>query len=200
MQLKKLSIQEYLSLGYVYLIVLGIISDVIFYKFIGIDILNYSSILDVLITPIAILVHDGKTLSTILVFLAVVYLLFAVIMPRFHKANREKAWYKKNFNVEKNDKQYAEENMHTVVLLLAFVVLSMFLGFGVGRGIKMKSRLENKELTANYRIIFMDKDTLQAKIFGQTSQYIFYATENQTEVSISPIEQNIKEIRKIKSN
>ena len=31
--MKKLSIQEYLSLGYIYLVVLGMISDVIYFKF-----------------------------------------------------------------------------------------------------------------------------------------------------------------------
>ena len=46
-------IQGFLSIGYVYLIVMGILNETLYYNQIGIDILNYSNILDVLISPIS---------------------------------------------------------------------------------------------------------------------------------------------------
>ncbi len=49
------SIQDYLSLGYLYLVVVGILFDAIFYGILGINIIHYSSILDVLLSPIAFL-------------------------------------------------------------------------------------------------------------------------------------------------
>lgn len=90
MKVKKLSIQEYLSLGYIYLVVLGIISDVIYYKFFGIDILNYSTILDVLITPINIMAHDLKVPVLFIITIGLGYYLIVVVSPRFHFKYREK--------------------------------------------------------------------------------------------------------------
>ena len=44
----QISIQDYLSLGYIYLVVAGILFDATFYGILGINIIHYSSILDVL--------------------------------------------------------------------------------------------------------------------------------------------------------
>ena len=199
MKLKKLSLQEYLSLGYIYLVVLGIFSDVIYYKFLGIDILNYSTILDVLITPINIMVHDLRVPFYFLLTAAVAYFYFTIFLPKFHFKFRDKKWYKRLNNVEKLDKKYSNPKDKKGLLLVPFLVLSMFLGFGMGRGSKMKSRIKEGDIKASHKITFEDKESVQVKIIGQNNSFIFYVKENEKEVSISPITQNIKEIIKIDS-
>ena len=39
----KYGIQDYLSIGYVFLLVLGVLHETIYYKFLGVNILEYSS-------------------------------------------------------------------------------------------------------------------------------------------------------------
>jgi len=48
-----IAIQDYLSIGYVFMLILGIFHETIYYKFLGVNILEYSSVLDVLISPIS---------------------------------------------------------------------------------------------------------------------------------------------------
>lgn len=200
MKLKKLSIQEYLSLGYIYLVVLGIFSDVIYFKFLGVDILNYSTILDVLISPINIIVHDIRVFGAFTLIITTAYIMFGLLGPKFHFKYREKKWYGKLYNVEKMDKKYADAKENSLVPLVAILVLSMFVGFGIGRGTKMNSKLEKGELESSHQIIFNDKDLGQVRILGQNSGYVFYVKEKEKVISISPIVQNIKEIKKLAKN
>ncbi len=77
------------------------------------------------------------------------------------------------------------------------MILSMFLGFGLGRGSKVSSRIKSGEIKLTHQIIFTDESSKNIKIVGQNSSYIFYVVENEKEVTISPIVQNIKEIKRI---
>jgi len=79
-----LKIQDYFSLGYVYLLILGIFKDVIYYGFLGINILEYASVADVLLSPIMYL---GK--SPILFFSFCVAVAFLLVYPAVKK--KEKA-------------------------------------------------------------------------------------------------------------
>ena len=69
-------IQAILPLGYLYLVVLGILKETVFFYQIGINILNYSSIMDILISPIA------TCLSNPLIFIAVIsFFVFCYYLP-----------------------------------------------------------------------------------------------------------------------
>lgn len=197
MKLNNLKIQEYLSLGYIYLVVLGIVSDAIYFKFLGVDILNYATILDVLITPINIIVHDVKVLFYFTLTAVIGYYIVTKVSPGFHFKFRGKKWYKKLYNVEKLDQKYSKTGNYNGILLIALLVLALFLGFGVGRGSKMKSRITNGNITPTHKIIFNDGDLKELKIVGQNSSYVFYVGQHDKEIVISPIVQNIKEIKKI---
>jgi site-specific recombinase XerD len=70
-------IQGFLSVGYIYLIVMGILNETLYYNQIGIDILNYSSILDVLISPIARL-----TSNILFLTIFIIVLFFAFKLPK----------------------------------------------------------------------------------------------------------------------
>jgi len=57
------SIQDYLSLGYIYLLLLGICRELIFYGMMDINIFSYSSVLDVMLSPLIVL---GSKLKVVL--------------------------------------------------------------------------------------------------------------------------------------
>lgn len=192
------NLQEYLSLGYVYLIILGIISDVIYFNFFGINILKYAAISDILISPISTLVRDIWVLITVVVSIILGYLIMFKAMPSFHARNRQKEWYGKIQNVDKLDKYYSEidgNNSKQVGILLFFLV-SMFLGMGIGSGTAISNRIKNGSIKLDHTIIFSDNVSKQVKMIGQNSGYLFYVTEGQKKVSITPMGQ-VKEIQKL---
>ena len=120
----KHGIQEYLSIGYLYLLVLGVIGDSIYYSFFDINIIRYSTVLDVLLSPIANL-SDGWMQPVGILLMILMSIWFTNFMPKFHKKNREKNWYKKMEDVEKLDKRYAKpQSIDNVLLFAAFVILS----------------------------------------------------------------------------
>lgn len=192
-----MKIQEILSLGYLYLIVVGIIGDVIRYKQIGVDILNYSTVWDILLSPINYLTKDYRTLLIVLVFTAACYFYFVKIAPKLHLKYREKEWYKKTTNIEKMDKKYAEPDEGGIYILLMLVVFSMFVGMGVGNGGVLKRQLQNNELRMTHEIDFSNSETKEVRIIGLNSTYLFYAGYGDKEISIASINPNVKEIRRL---
>lgn len=194
---KKFEIQEILSLGYVYLLILGIFHNSIYYNFLGINFLDYSSILDVLLSPLALLLNS-KLLFFSVFGCVILCLLYAKYMPRFLKKSKS---FKKNQTEAKQakiDKSIeAFKSPRIVILMTALMVFSMFIGLGVGRGLNISKRLENINFNYNYELIFNDGNKERIKILGKNSLYVFYVEEGKSEVLISPIEGNIKTIRKI---
>ena len=59
-QESKLGLQDYFYIGSLYLIMLGIVSDATFYGSFGVSYLNYTTILDALISPVSLLTKTGK--------------------------------------------------------------------------------------------------------------------------------------------
>jgi len=49
------SIQDYMSIGYLFLLVLGVANQAIFYGLLGVNIFEYTSVLDVLLSPLAVI-------------------------------------------------------------------------------------------------------------------------------------------------
>ena len=109
MNLNKLNIQEILSLGYVYLLVLGVISDVIFYSFFDLKIVAYSSILDILLAPIGIL-----TESWIIPAFTYSFCCSDLFFPgknesKKHAKNKLKESYRKKHDIKKLDLLYSKK-------------------------------------------------------------------------------------------
>jgi len=77
------TVQEYLSLGYRYLILLGIIGDVIYFKFLTINILSYSAVSDVLMPTVNTLFQDFRVLLMVIFMIGMVHLLYVHLIPHF---------------------------------------------------------------------------------------------------------------------
>ena len=190
-------LQEYLSLGYVYLIILGIISDVIYFNFFGINILKYAAISDILISPISTLLKDIRVLIFVVVFIGLASWFMFKVMPNFHSKNRHKVWYRKFQNMDKWDKYYSEidSNNHKKAEFLLFFLASMFLGMGIGSGTAISNRIKNGDIKLDHTIILSDNESKHVKMIGQNSGYLFYVPEGQKAVSVTPMGQ-VKEIQK----
>lgn len=185
MKLKDLQFQEYISLGYLYLVILGILGDVIYYKFFDITILSYTSITDVLLSPVNILFSRLKTLIAFVVVLTLAYIVFKYIVPRY-QSEETKA---------KHAKAYEEHGAAPQYFILALFVFSMFMGFGIGRGQKISGQIADGDFTATHELTFSDDQVERIKVIGQNSMFIFYARENDRDVMIAPLQENIRRIR-----
>jgi amino acid transporter len=197
------SVQDYLSLGYVFLLVLGIIRDSIYYGLLGINFLRYSNILDVLLSPISYMTENLRVPIFLTAIFFVAMGLFT-LRARWHEKNKHKDWYKKRFNVEKIDEAMKKSSsLDTTLFVLALVVFSFFTGTGVGGGIKQSDIIENKEVKPNHNLYFFSnpEQAVPVYIIGQNTQFIFYAVEDSDEVNIVPIQGNVARIvKKTKKN
>ena len=192
------SLQDYLSLGYLYLLVLGIFKDAIFYGHLGVNILNYSNIQDILLSPIIYLTSNIKQFLVIFVGIPLISYVIQYAAKKYHKKNKNKEWYKAKKNYEKWDKTYGEENSYSyLMVLILFCLFGGFIGFGLGRGQKMAQQLEAGTLKNNHQITFTDASTLEVNMIGHNSEYIFYVAEKDTTVTIMPIQGNIKKIQNL---
>ena len=91
----KLGLQDYFYIGYLYLIILGIVSDSIFYGIFGVSYLNYTTILDALISPISLLTNNWFISLFLGIMFWLMYLYFTKWMFKFYAYLREKNGTKK---------------------------------------------------------------------------------------------------------
>lgn len=192
------SIQDYLSLGYLYLLVLGIFKDAIFYGYLGVNIINYANVQDILLSPIIHLTSDIKQFLIIVVGIPLLSFLVGYAAKKYHTINKNKEWYKAKKNYEKWNKAYGEESSNDFLMTLTFLCLfGAFIGFGLGKGQKIAQQLATGALKNNHQITFTDAATLKVNMIGHNSEYIFYVAEKDTTVTIMPIQGNIKKIQNL---
>jgi hypothetical protein len=186
------SIQDYLSLGYIYLLLLGITTDSIYFGFLGINILEYSTIVDVILSPI---IYLTKSLAfPLVIFLTPALGLILMTFKNRGKVKKEAGrteavhWTKQKVSFTPNK---------GMILFVAVTIFSAYLGYGLGGGKKMQGRLEEGSLKLNYQLTFNDGEQLPVHLIDHNSLYVFYVTENSKSVTVSPVEGNIKKIEKL---
>jgi len=201
MDKEQFSLQEYFYIGYIYLIILGIVSDALFYGVFRVSYLNYTTILDALISPISLLTNNWKTSIILIVFLGLAYLYFTKLMPKIYQKLRVKKWYAKIYDIEKWDKRYEEMvKKDGVIKLMATMFFLLFVSMRLGMGIGTKHKIETKELLPNYTLVFKDNSTLDVMKVGQNSMYFFYFIPGETEITVTPISDNLKQIKRLKKD
>ncbi|AQS92783.1 hypothetical protein BXQ17_01320 [Polaribacter sp. BM10] len=195
----KLGLQDYFYIGYLYLIILGIVSDAIFYGIFGVTYLNYTTILDALISPISLLANNW-VLSLVLIFMfGLLYLYLTRWMPKLYKYFRVKKWYQNIYNIEKWDKRYAKMgDKNNLLPALMFLFFLLFVSMRTGMGIGMKHKFSEQEAVPNYTLVFKDNEKLDVRKIGQNSAYFFYFIPGETEITATPISDNLKQIKRLK--
>lgn len=184
----KRSIQDYLSLGYLYLLALGVIRDTVYYGFLDINIMSYTSILDVLLSPLVFLTKN----IYIPVIIAVLIIGMWFLSRYLRRLNA------KSENKGKVKLQISENNF--AVLMVALVVFSMYFGAGLGQGQAISERIEENRLDPTHRLRFVnDKSDISVRLLGQNSQYLFFIAPGDSSVSIVPINGNIRRLTRLES-
>ena len=188
-------IQGFLSVGYIYLIVMGILNETLYYSQIGIDILDYSSILDVLISPISRLT---SSISRLIIFIIIVF--FAFKLPNILAKYRDKNWFKKliKFEIELTKDEIKSSLLKTFLFIIATGLFGFYVGSGIGKGFRMSEKIENGEIEFNDQIKFISGDVSEVEIVGTNSMYLFYLEKDNKSVQITPISGIIKSIEKNK--
>ncbi len=195
----KLGLQDYFYIGYLYLIILGIVSDAIFYGIFGVSYLNYTTILDALISPLSLLTNNWKISLFLGLMFWLMQLYFRKYMFTVYAYLRQKKWYQKIYDIEKWDKKYdALKKRKNNLPGLMFLFFLLFVSMRTGMGIGMKQKLSTKEIIPDYSLIFKDNTKLDVKKVGQNSAYFFYFIPGEKVITATPIADNLKQIKVLK--
>lgn len=79
-----IDLQKLLPFGYLFLVVIGVLKESIFYYHIGINILKYSNIMDILISPIADITSTPMILVSLIVITFIFYLIILYLSKNYH--------------------------------------------------------------------------------------------------------------------
>ncbi|PBJ15641.1 hypothetical protein [Flavobacterium sp. ACN6] len=179
-------LEKLLPFGYLFLILMGILKDSIYYYQFGINILRYSTIMDVLISPIA------EFTSNPIILIAII-LLFVLHfhLPSFLAKKKDIRFVQKAFELKPTDQLSAEEaksyyNGIAIKSLILFL-LSFFLGYGFAGGYFNKKKLHNNTLEYDFRIDFNEGESKDVFILGNNSLYYFYLVKGDKTVKITPL-------------
>lgn len=180
------NLQKLLPFGYLFLVVLGILKESIFYYQIDINILKYSTIMDILISPIATLT------SNLIVFAAVI--IFAVVLyayPAFLANKRDKKWAQKLSGL-KNTEMLSEEEVgdhytRFFAVLLACGLFSFFIGIGLGQGKKLANKINNNTIKYDHTLNYNSGESEVIYLIDVNSIYYFYVAKGNKAVKIAPI-------------
>lgn len=179
-------IEKLLPLGYVFLIMMGILKDSIYYYQLGINILKFSTITDILMSPIAYL-----TSNPIVLFAVISLFISHYYLPKFLLKNNQKPYVQKMFELKSVEGFSLEEKTsyyNSIALrTLAVVLLSFFLGTGIADGYYTSDRIEKQSLDYNYKINFNDEEPQEVSLLGTNSLYYFYVAIGQKHIKIAPI-------------
>lgn len=181
-------IQNLLPLGYLFLILLGIAKDSIFYYLLGINIIRYSSIMDILISPIAAVTSHPVFFITIAALFVFFYNL-----PQILIKNEDKKWIHKMFGMENENISTLPENKkkeyyaNNSISFLSFFLLCLFLGYGVADGLFISNQIKNNTLQYNYTLNYNDEKSESVYLIGSNTAYYFYTTKGNPRIKIAPV-------------
>ncbi|MDY0990139.1 hypothetical protein SOM12_22095 [Flavobacterium sp. CFBP9031] len=179
-------LEKLLPFGYLFLIVMGILKDSIYYYQFGINILRYSTIMDVLISPIAEFTSNPIILGAIIILFLVHFYL-----PSFLAKNKDLAFVKRSFELKSTDALSPEEtksyyNSIAIKSLILFL-LSFFLGYGMAGGYFTKKKLKENKLEYSYQMDFNEGESKNVFVIGNNSLYYFYFVKGDKKVKITPL-------------
>lgn len=180
-------IQELLPLGYLYLILLGLLKESIQYYQLGINILKYSSITDILISPVSEM-SSSLLLTTAVISLSVLlFICQTFLIKNSHKDWAQKILGQNRFNYNTGKKEIQKAVFPFFVLAVAYVLLSLFVGLGIGEGRTLSKKIIQNSFNCNYKINFNSGRSEDVYLFNLNSSYYFYVTKGNKNIKITPI-------------
>lgn len=179
--------QGIIGFGYIILIILGMIFESIYYGQFGINIFNYSGILDFLLVPFRRPLVLGILIGVFIFMYLYFFVLYGFLKkkhPKFHKRFYSRFSEKDNLMKSK------------IIMLLAFYLL-ITISWAFVTSKKDKEKLFEQKL--NIRIEYDTKGDkmIDGKMIGKNEINIFLL-DNKNEVLIIPLNSNIIKIRPLK--
>ncbi len=192
--------EKLLPLGYLFLVILGIIKESVFYYQIGINILKYSSIMDILISPIADLASRPFIILILFSFVLLLYLGIFLLSK-----NYKKVWVRKFTGIKKPLEELTEEGIKVhfqriLILMLANILISFFLGLGIGGGGKVAEKIAAKNIKYESSIAYNSSNEVkEIYLIGSNSLNYFYMEKGNNNIKITPVS-SVKMIEFKKNN
>lgn len=184
--MKIYNIEKIIPFGYLILVVLGIVKECVYYGFIGINILKYSNLMDILISPIADITSHPIILITLLLYVLSIYLCFSYAAKKEHKN-----WVKKLINVKQDEEltrsQFEIRLSDKFLSVILFTIMSFFLGIGLGNGHLVSQKIADNKLKFNHSLTFNSGETRRVSLVGSNSANFFYVEKGNNNVKISPV-------------
>lgn len=186
-------LQRLLPFGYIYLVIMGIIKESIFYYQLDINILKFSSIMDILISPIAeITAHP----FLLIFFILLIFLLYGFKQYSLKHSEKKfiKKFLKKYFKIDESKvlthTEFEKIIDKTLINYFFALLICFFLGFGIGGGNFLSKRIKNGDLKFEkygQTLTFNSGEKKEIYLVNTNSLYYFYVVKGQKTVEISPI-------------
>lgn len=180
--------QHLLPVAYLYLIILGLIKETLTFYPLGINILKYATIMDVLISPIA------DIFSHYLIFITIFIIsVIAFSLPQLMVKNFSAKWVNAYLGRKKNQprltlEEVKDKSIWFPVRFLAFMFLSFFVGFGWANGMKEKRNIKSGNLKYKHTLYFTDNQSQQVHLIDVNNAYYFYVEKDSKKIKISPVD------------
>jgi len=181
-------LQKFLPFGYLFLVILGILKESVFYYQMGVNILKYSSIMDILISPIADLTSHPIVLLGCLLYLLFLYLALYL----FPTKNYQKNWVRKVAGAAHPEAEITAEVVSLrfakiFSVTVAIGLFSFFLGIGLGNGLKISKRIASNNIQYDHVLTYGSDDNKKIYLIGLNSENYFYLEEGNNNIKISPV-------------
>ena len=184
--LKNLAIQDYITLGYLYLVLLGTLNIVIYYSSFNINIFDYISITDILLAPINMLFLDYKNTAMIIV---VIWIISYTLKFAFVGVNK----FIENLS-SKYDKPF-KGIIYQPVIMFVILFSYIFLVLSINMSERVSARVTNKTYKLYTKLTFTDNTQKDVYVVATTSMYLFYVEQGESVVTVMPISGNVKSIK-----
>lgn len=177
-------LEKLLPFGYLYLVILGLIKESVFHYLIGINILKYSTIMDILISPIATMTSHPIVLIGIVVFVLLMFG-YAMLLKKY----RHKAWIQKSLKLESG---HSKEEVDSIFRghafnYIAFGLLSFFLGVGIGNGTIVAKNIKSGKIEYSNKLNYNSGESEEVYLINTNSVYYFYIAKGSKTVKIAPL-------------
>lgn len=177
-------IEKLLPFGYLYLVVIGLLKETVFHYFLGINILKYSTIMDILMSPIATMASHPIVLIGIVVFVFLMYG-YAMLLKRY----RHKSWIQKSLKLKPESTKEELDNIFRghAFNYIAFGLLSFFLGVGIGNGTIVAKNIKSGKIDYNNKLNYNSGESEEVYLINTNSVYYFFIAKGSKTVKIAPL-------------
>lgn len=193
--MKFTNLERLLPFGYLLLVILGLIKESVFYYQLNVNILNYTSLSDILISPIADFTSQPLILITCIIYIALIYVAFLFLLK-----SKNKRFLYKLLRIDENKMLLTEEEVkikaaNKFIQVSVACIICFFLGIGIGTGNQVTKKIKTHKITYNYLLEFED-ESQEVYLIGSNSIYHIYLEKGNKNIKISPVGV-IKSLQKI---